>query len=294
MTIRQFAETKTFDELMEYLDKRAVDARPELSDVESDADSEPDMGWIKELQKTIDAQKKVVSQSSTNGAPQKKPNTKKENKANVATKSTASPAPPSSKSSKLELPQAAPEVDVHDVVTPAGSRPVSLSSLGSPPVPPTPLSPSVASEQSGEAKSPAQALREFSPTSPARAEDQPSAGSPIRFSPAASQGASPARASAGSASNLNPAPVNVTSPPAYTPVQKEDTNIFTPTYFGLVTQRMEQDRERQRRKEDNSGFLNVSGDIDEEIQQMADSAKEWTAEDFEQMAREKREWDQAN
>src|ERR1700710_2893818 len=92
LTIRQFADTKTFDELIEYLDKRAVDARPELSDVESDADSEPDMSWIKDLQKAVDAQKKVVSQPSTNGTPQKKPNTKKENKSTVTKKPNASPA----------------------------------------------------------------------------------------------------------------------------------------------------------------------------------------------------------
>jgi hypothetical protein len=283
---------------MEYLDKRAVDARPELSDVESEADSEPDMSWVKDLQKSIDAQKKAISKPPANGTPQKKPKeaVKKENKSTVTPKTTDPTKLPSSKSPKSGLSQAALEAeDIHDVVTPAGSRPMSLSSLGSPPVPPTPLSPSVASDQSDEMKPSAHASRNFSPVSPTRvADDQPSAGSPIRFSPAASQGVSPAGVSAGSATNLNPAPVNATSPPAFTPVQKEDTNIFTPAYFSLVTQRMEQDRERQRRKEDNSGFLNVSGDIDEEIQQMADNAKEWTKEDFEQMAREKREWDQAD
>jgi hypothetical protein len=297
LTIKQFADTKTFDELMEYLEKRAVEARPELSDAESEADSEPDMDWIKDLQKVVDKQKQSVSQPARNGTPQQKPNdpVKKANKAAGTTATVASMNPPSSLSPKPKLPQTAPGIDdIHDVISPRGSRSVSLSSLGSSPVPPTPLSPSVASAELDEPNSPAQLPRKFSTTSPAPAvDDQPSAGSPIRFSPVASRGESPARASAGSASNLNPPPVNATSPPAFTPVQKEDANIFTPTYFGLVTHRMEQDRERQRRKEDNSGFLNVSGDIDEEIQQMADGAKEWTAEDFEQMAREKREWDQA-
>jgi hypothetical protein len=110
---------------------------------------------------------------------------------------------------------------------------------------------------------------------------------------AGSHGASPARVSAEPSTNLNPAPINPSSPQAFTPVQKEDANMFTPKYLELVTQRMEQDRERQRKKEDNSGFLAVSGDLDEEIQQMSDKAKAWTKEDFEKMAKEKRDWDLA-
>jgi hypothetical protein len=54
------------------------------------------------------------------------------------------------------------------------------------------------------------------------------------------------------------------SPSSYTPVQKEDSVVFLHENFDLISQRIEQDRERQRRKEDNSGFIK-RGDIDEEM-----------------------------
>jgi hypothetical protein len=279
LNIKQVADTKTFDELMAHLDRRAVEARPELSDAESDADSEPDMSWIKDIKNRAPD---VFPSSSRNGTNLATDVPMKEDEETTS----ISPMPAE--------PQLAPESeDTHDVNSPPGS----FSSLGSSPRPPTPLSPSVASDDSKEPKSPTRGPREFSPAIPSiHIEDQPSAGSPMRLSAnelAVSRGASPARVSVDPTSNLNPAPINPTSPQAFTPVQKEDANIFTPKYFELVTQRMEQDRERQRRKEDNSGFLAVSGDLDEEIQQMSNRAKAWTRHDFEHMAREKRDWDLA-
>jgi len=69
-----------------------------------------------------------------------------------------------------------------------------------------------------------------------------------------------------------PEPSAKISPDAFTPVQKEDVNIFTQAYFVLVNERMEQDRERQRKKEDNAGFVRAinSNDptgMDEEVRE---------------------------
>jgi len=99
----------------------------------------------------------------------------------------------------------------------------------------------------------------------------------VTFSPAnvypncAASGVSPTF----TANNTNPADIvpNITSPDAFTPVQKEDVNIFTTQYFELINERMEQDRERQRKKEDNSGFVKAAntgsgtGATDEEVAQ---------------------------
>jgi hypothetical protein len=92
--------------------------------------------------------------------------------------------------------------------------------------------------------------------------------------------------------NPNLQPGN-TSPAAYTPVSREDANIFSSTYIQLINQRMEQDRERQRRKEDNSGFIPVSNTMDAEIEEFAQSSVEYGASLFEQMKAEARARDAA-
>jgi hypothetical protein len=104
---------------------------------------------------------------------------------------------------------------------------------------------------------------------------------------------SPARVSAvretpTSGAHLNLQPGNASSPTAYTPVSKEDANIFSSTYIQLINQRMEQDRERQRRKEDNSGFIPVSDTMDAEIEEFAESSVEYGASLFEQVKAEAR------
>jgi hypothetical protein len=91
-----------------------------------------------------------------------------------------------------------------------------------------------------------------------------------------------------SAINLNPQPVNPTSPAAYTPVSKEDSGIFFGQYIQMINQRMEQDRERQRRKEDNSGFVPVSDTMDAEIEEIEAASMEYGAGLFEQMKAEAR------
>jgi hypothetical protein len=95
------------------------------------------------------------------------------------------------------------------------------------------------------------------------------------------------RATPTSAANLNLQPGN-TSPTAYTPVSKEDANIFSSSYIQLINQRMEQDRERQRRKEDNSGFIPVSDTMDAEIAEFAESSVEYGGSLFEQIKAEAR------
>jgi hypothetical protein len=156
--------------------------------------------------------------------------------------------------------------------TPPDTRPYSAMS----PVPPTPLSPS---------------------PSPPAGRSYPLDGNPSTGSLKPSPLYSPARISAARQTspmaNPNLQPTNTTSPAAYTPVSREDANIFSSTYIQLINQRMEQDRERQRRKEDNSGFIPVSDTMDAEIEEFAESSVEYGASLFEQMKAEARARDAA-
>jgi hypothetical protein len=175
--------------------------------------------------------------------------------------------------------------DIHDIPSPPGSA----SPLESTPVPPTPPSQSppgsVVNERSitdtdlNKAASPDSSVKHPS--------TRQSAGSPMKYSPtgvspaAAVTSQGPTPASRGEVSRQPPA--DPSSPKAYTPVQEEDTNIFLQQYFEFVTQRMEQDRERQRRKEDNSGFIKSAGNWDEEIDQIANTGKEYIGDVFDNM-----------
>jgi hypothetical protein len=68
---------------------------------------------------------------------------------------------------------------------------------------------------------------------------------------------------------------------AYTPVQKQDFIIFEPENFDPLRKRMEQDRERQRRKEDNSGFVR-KGNLDEELIHVMMTGKRYLGGDNEE------------
>jgi hypothetical protein len=210
---------------MKHLERRAIEARPELSDPDSDLESEPDMHWIK------------------NGAgdpmqlDRKSPN-------------VAISYPPSKRTD-----------DLHNIPSPRGS----MSSRGSTPIPPTPPSPSIASDsgiidnyklgENGHHKP-----QTYSPTSAALDHNPP----PERPSPA-----------------------------AFTPVQKEDSLIFQPKSFEFLTQRMEQDRERQRRKEDKSGFTKGTGNVDEEIEAITQTGREYVGDVFAAMEAEEKTWQTA-
>jgi hypothetical protein len=199
---------------------------------------------------------------------------------------------PHNRSPGQELPlQLGP--DVHDIPAPQGSA----SPMNTTPIPPTPPTPSPPPSALGESlpvtNGPSLKLSS-SAVSPSNETNRlQSAGSPIKYSPtiispagdAPSQGPTPA-----SREELNPPPANPTSPKAYTPVQEEDSNIFLQQYFEFVTQRMEQDRERQRRKEDNSGFIKSTGNWDEEIAQIANTGKEYIGDVFEMMEAEYKNW----
>jgi hypothetical protein len=158
--------------------------------------------------------------------------------------------------------------------TPPDTRPYSAMS----PVPPTPLSPS---------QSPPAGQSYALDRNPSTGSIKPS---PPLYSPAR---ISAARETPPSAANLNLQPANISSPAAYTPVSREDANIFSSTCIQLINQRMEQDRERQRRKEDNSGFIPVSDTMDAEIAEFAESSVEYGASLFEQMKAEARARDAA-
>jgi hypothetical protein len=195
-----------------------------------DDESEPDMSWINQ---PLDTAALAVSRMDID---EKKPT----NDNMVAIKSEA-------KDGDIVL------TDIHDVATPPGSRSPSISTPLRTPIAPSPPSPS---------PSPRQELTQT--TSPSSTKQNgtlsPSA------SPAVVKVFSPANVS--SANDVTIPPIAVHSPSAFTPVQKEDSNIFTPSYFELATERMEQDRERQRRKEDSSGFVAVAGTVDEEVAQI--------------------------
>jgi hypothetical protein len=133
------------------------------------------------------------------------------------------------------------------------------------PVPPTPLSSSPKS-----------------PTASILLEPEPSTVSIKMSTPLYS----PARETPTSAAIIILQPGN--SPDAYTPVHKEDSNIFSSHYVQLIGARMEQDRERQRRKEDNSGFIPVSDRTDAEIEDFAGSNAVYGTSLFEQMKAEAR------
>jgi hypothetical protein len=157
----------------------------------------------------------------------------------------------------------------------ASNAPTPGSHSAMSPVPPTPLSPSLQSLTSKEREPERQNNADGNSTGSIKT-------SPL-YSPAR---VSTVRETPTSAANLNP-PVN-TTPAAYTPVSKEDANIFSSQYIQLINQRMEQDRERQRRKEDNSGFIPVSDTMDAEIEEFTESSMEYGASLFEQMKAEAR------
>jgi hypothetical protein len=183
---------------------------------------------------------------------------------------------------------------LHDIPSPQGS-------LESTPRPPTPLSPSppvVEIAQPMEVDELMVLNKAASPLlSSKELDSHHSTSSPMKYtpgliSPAAgiiSQGPTPA-----SREDLNPPLAAPTSPKAFTPVQEEDSSIFLPQYFEFVTQRMEQDRERQRRKEDNSGFIKSSGNWDEEIGQITSTGREYVGDVFENAKVERRNWTTAS
>jgi hypothetical protein len=187
----------SFEDLQTYLGRRAVEARPELADIDSDAGSEPDMSWT---QSNSHVEVAVI--------------------------------PPNHVSEPFYSRNNILQSDLHDIPSPPGSA----SPLGPTPIPPTPPSPSAA-------------------------------------------------ATSTLIKGLVEAETKSTLP-AYTPVQQEDSNIFIPQYFDFVHQRIEQDRERQRRKEDNSGFMKSFGNVDEEIAQITNTGKEYIGDVFAAMAAE--------
>jgi hypothetical protein len=199
--------------------------------------------------------------------------------------------------SKLDpnVPTSETTLNLHDIPSPQGS-------MESTPRPPTPLSPtpppvvdiarhmdvdeSIADNQGS---SPLLHSKEL--------DSHHSTGSPMKYTPGlispavgvVSQGQTPA-----SREYHNPPLPAPTSPKAYTPVQEEDSSFFLPQYFEFVTQRMEQDRERQRRKEDNSGFIKSSGNWDEEIAQITSTGREYVGDVFENAKTERRNWTTAS
>jgi len=56
---------------------------------------------------------------------------------------------------------------------------------------------------------------------------------------------------------------------------------------------MEQDRERQRRKEDNSGFTKGTGNVDEEIEAITQTGREYVGDVFAAMKAEEKTWQMA-
>ncbi|KAF2675103.1 hypothetical protein BT63DRAFT_474766 [Microthyrium microscopicum] len=236
-SIHQTFDTKTFRQLCEHLEKRAYEARPELLETDSASESEPDMSWIENpttLPMDIDPPASAPQPSTT------------------AVLQTASPT------IDTRMP------DLHDIPSPPGSRSPSINTPTKTPIAPTPPSPS---------PSPPTLPNGHSPSPP----NGTSATSPANYTPAIFSPAQPAQLARASGSSTAPSeetspahgvpaeapPPNRLSPEAYTPVQREDMNVFRADYFALVAERIEQDRERQRRKEDNSGFL-MTGETTEE------------------------------
>lgn len=229
--IGQTWETRTFAELELHLNKRAQDAKPDVILLEDDDVSEPDMSWVNQPPEMKMANTPSISNGNNETMEDIMDNTQEQTDKDII------------------MP------DIHDIATPPGSKPNSVSSTPlRTPVAPTPLSPS---------PSPKQELTQT------QTESLPSAkqnGTPSpTTSPTVAKVFSPA----------NPTSTEVTieppaqhSPSSFTPVQTEDSNIFTKSYYELATERMEQDRERQRRKEDSSGFVALAGTVDEEVLQI--------------------------
>lgn len=264
---------KSFAELNEQIKRRAAEARPELSDSDSDAESEPEMDWIKDL-KT-----KVASMSDKPKAIGPKPPP-----GFVTSPYGTIKSPDDDQDAKLH------NEELHNIPSPLGSVASSETSGGSL-RPPTPLSLSEGAESPARSGTSTPLVGQYSPVrsssldrdmqDPDDISDQfsPSQVSPAATSPNADKEAAPEQ--------------RATSPSTFTPVQMEDANVFTPKYFELVTQRMEQDRERQRRKEDNSGFLKSAGEPEAEMDQMLSEVRPISASDLEQMKRERKDYQEA-
>jgi hypothetical protein len=227
-------ETKTFRELEEYLDKRAKEARPDTIEADEDDESEPDMSWVNQ----------PPNAAAEAGSKQEIDDNRPPDEVVLQTS-------PGAKVVDLLMP------DLHDVPSPPGSRSPSLVlTPARTPVPPTPPSPSASPQH------------ELTQTNPPSSTKQNGTHSPST-SPPATKVFSPANPPSAGTSKLLPPPIQVPhTPSAFTPVQKEDSNIFTQSYFELATERMEQDRERQRRKEDSSGFVALASSVDEEVAQI--------------------------
>jgi len=235
---------RAFEHLNEYLDQRADEARPEEKEkiVESEPESEVDMTWLNELRKN------KANKGATSSTKQKnvlKPGQRENGRKTVA------PTPP---------PGTAKGKALRSIPTPAESRSTRDQSLKEPR---DALKSSSLYASKDATMTDVASLTAFSPATLTAGDGQPSIGSPMEFSAAVqapAQSGSAERASVGSPNqNLNPAPP-AHSPEPYTPVQLEDAAIFEPKYFAIITQRMEQDRERQRRKEDNAGFIAPAAD----------------------------------
>ena len=250
-----------------------MEARPDVPEPFSDNDSEPDMAWMENG--TASGFMDMDRESGTANSQGDIPNNWRHNRSPI-------------EGSKIQM-----GFDTHDIPAPQGSA----SPMDTTPVPPTPPSPSPrpsAPIQSLSAENGPSLKPVSSAISPLNeADNHQSAGSPMKYSPAIispAAGAPSQDPTPTSRAELNPVPANPTSPKAYTPVQEEDSNIFLQQYFEFVTQRMEQDRERQRRKEDNSGFIKSTGNWDEEIEQIANTGKEYIGDVFEMMEVEHNNW----
>jgi CTD kinase subunit gamma CTK3 len=144
-----------------------------------------------------------------------------------------------------------------DIKSPPGSKPISPNVVEvdmSTPKPPTPIQPD-AGESNGATDSAYSPTRKFSPMD---------MGVPTESKTTA---------------------ITLPKPqtPTYTPVQREDAAVFQPENFELIQQRLEQDRERQRRKEDNSGFVRT-GNIDEEIEHVMMTGRKYVGGQVEREA----------
>jgi hypothetical protein len=241
---------QSFEELNEYLDERADEARPEEKErpVDSDPESDVDMTWLNEL-RGKKTEKTIISPVKQQDTP-KSTQAKRDNNAKLTV-----PTPP---------PGTVKDTHLHSIPTPSGSlspRAQSGNKNGD--------ALRIPREQARTAVSMTDAASQgaSSPATMTGGGLQPSTGSPMELSaviPSPAQVDSAERASVGSPNqNLNPAPP-AHSPAPYTPVQQEDAAIFEQKYFALIAQRMEQDRERQRRKEDNAGFIAPAADPEDD------------------------------
>lgn len=159
--------------------------------------------------------------------------------------------------------------DLHDIPSPPGSA----SPMIRTPIPPTPPSPSVADEHEHKDDS----------VDTSKTVGSTKAYSPVNIS--STNTAPTSQPKEDIKAQLHPG-----SPEPYTPVQQEDANIFIPQYFDFAIQRIEQDRERQRRNEDNSGFVKTGGNVDEEIQHIVNTGKDYIGDVFQAMEAEQKAW----